>query len=209
VAAQVTVDEEALNAAINQECRIISPEVERSAVDAGYSSSRMCAAGLSPLWRGLRYQLSGLPDVFPVTRFTFSDRHGLFWRSVEVTELPNGTGMMEIVGGGFTERSIGREWQDMSPTERPLSHRQMDRINGLIAASGTFDHAIATWDMNDEGVAIFLDCQLLEMEQLAIRGYRFSSVNIGCHRPRRLMPLVDAVVELANIGMVRSGWAGR
>jgi hypothetical protein len=203
------VEEDAVASHVNPGCEILPPAVQQASVYSGYSGSHMCAAGLSPLWRGIIFEISGAPDVFPVTRFTFTDGHAFFWRSMQVTELPGGTGMMKIVGGGFVERSIRSEWRDIALRERRLSQEQMARLNALTADTGTFDHNIGTWDLQEGGMEIFLHCQLLEMERLASRDYRFSSVNIGCNRPTKLMPLVDELIRLADIGMVRDGWAGR
>lgn len=46
------------------------------------------------------------------------------------------------------------------------------------------------------------------MERADPAGYRFSSINIGCKRPAALMPLIDEVIRLADVGMVRGNWAG-
>ena len=40
-------------AAAPKDCRILPPNVRESAVYAGFSESRMCEAGLKPLWQGL------------------------------------------------------------------------------------------------------------------------------------------------------------
>ncbi|MFN3864077.1 MAG: hypothetical protein ACK4RT_07330 [Erythrobacter sp.] len=85
----------------------------------------------------------------------------------------------------------------------------MARLSALAQQSGTFDHAVGTWDRSAEGEeGIYLHCQTLDMERVDAGGYRLSSANIGCNRPARLMPLVDEVIRLADIGMVRGNWAG-
>ncbi len=179
------------------------PAVGGTAAYAGYSEGRMCEAGLKPLWQGL-------PEgAAQVMRFTFSSGHALFWRSVTITALPDGTGRIEVVGGGYGRRGVRSPWLDLKPVRRRLKADEMAALITLAEQSGTFDHEVGTWDRRADGeVEIFLHCQTLELERADAAGYRFSSVNIGCNRPDRLMPLVDAVIRLGDIGMVRRNWAG-
>ena len=190
-------------AAAADDCGMLAPAVRDGRAYAGYSASRMCAAGLKPLWHGV-------PDgAAQVMRFTFSSGHAFFWRSVTITALPDGSGLMEVVGGGFERRDVRSRWIDLRPVRRRLSPEALTDLAALAEQSGTFDHAVGTWDRNAEGEEeIFLHCQLLEMERADAAGYRFSSVNIGCNRPEKLMPLVDAVIRLGGIDMVRGNWAG-
>lgn len=190
-------------AAAPNDCRILPPNVRESAVYAGLSENRMCKAGLKPLW-------PGVPDgAAQVMRFTFSSGHALFWRSVTITALPDGTGRLEVVGGGFERRDVRSPWVDLRPVRRRLMADDLAKLIDLANRSGTFEHAVGTWDrsVNAEG-EIFLHCQTLELERADASGYRFSSVNIGCNRPDKLMPLVDEVIRIADIGMVRRNWAG-
>jgi hypothetical protein len=142
-------------------------------------------------------------------RFTFSSGHSLFWRSVTITRRADGTGLLEVVGGGRRNHDDRSPWIDLKPKRRKLSAEQTAALSTLADQSGTFDHEVGTWDRSPDGEdEIFLHCQTLELEQGNAAGYRFSSANIGCNRPAKLMPLVDAVIRLADIGMVRRNWAG-
>jgi hypothetical protein len=188
-------------AAAPEDCSILPPEVREGAVYAGFSERRMCQAGLEPLWQGV-------PEgTAQVLRFTFSSGHALFFRSVTITALPDGSGRIEVVGGGHGRRGVRSPWVDLRPVRRRLAADEVGAIIALANQSGTFEHAVGTWDRREEG-AIFLHCQTLELERADAQGYRFSSVNVGCNRPAKLMPLVDAVIRLADIAMVRDNWAG-
>jgi len=190
-------------AAAEADCQMLPPAVSGAGVYSGYSESRMCAAGLKPLWQGV-------PDgAAQVMRFTFSSGHAFFWRSVAITALPDGSGRLEVVGGGFKRRDVRSLWVDLRPVRRRLSPEALAGLTALAEQSGTFDHAVGTWDQGPDGEEeLFLHCQTLEMERVDAAGYRFSSVNIGCNQPQKLMPLVDEVIRLGGIGMVRGNWAG-
>lgn len=188
-------------AAASEDCRIVPPAVREAAVYAGFSEKRMCKAGLAPLWQGV-------PEgAAQVLRFTFTSGHALFFRTVTITALADGSGVVEVVGGGHGQRGVRSAWVDLRPVRRRLTAGEVAAITALATQSGTFDHAVGSWDSAEDG-AIFLHCQILELELAGAAGYRFSSVNIGCNRPERLMPLVDAVIRLGDIGMVRGNWAG-
>lgn len=184
-------------------CEIISEEVRASSAYSGYSESRMCKAGLPALWKGL-------PDnAQSVMRFTFSSGHSMFFRTVTITQRTDGSARLDVVGGGFARRDVRTPWRDMKPVRKKLSADRFASVRTQASDAGAFDHAIGSWDQRPEGSnEIFMHCQLLEMERIDATGYRFSSVNIGCNRPKRLMPLVDAVIDLGKIGMVRNNWAG-
>ncbi|MEE4315554.1 MAG: hypothetical protein V2I74_01085, partial [Erythrobacter sp.] len=155
-----------------------------------------------PLWQGL-------PDgAGQVMRFTFTSGHALFWRSVTITARPDGDGVLEVVGGDFARRDIRSPWVDLKPKRRRLSRKSMAALNALAEQSGTFDHEVGTWHSGDPPGTIYLHCQTLELERADAAGYRFSSINIGCKRPAKLMLLVDEVIRLADIGMVRGNWSG-
>ncbi len=191
-------------AAQDSDCNLFPPPVTQAPVYSGYSASRMCAAGLKPLWQGL-------PDrADRVMRFTFSSGHSLFWRSVTITRRLDGTGMLEVVGGGRRNHDDRSAWIDLRPERHRLRREQVAALVALADQSGSFDYEVGTWDRGADGETdIFLHCQTLEMEQADAAGYRFSSVNIGCNQPTRLMPLVDEVIRLADLDMVRSNWAGQ
>ena len=183
-------------------CEIIPESVSQSDAYAGFSESRMCDAGLEPLWKGL-------PEgVASTMRFTFTSGHSMFFRTVTITEFSDGTGRLEVVGGGHVKRDVRTAWHDMRPLRRKLSVEDLTSIRTLAEQTGAFEHEIGTWDKRDNDMEIFLHCQLLEMERADARDYRFSSVNIGCNRPNKLMPLVDEIIARGKIDMVRSNWAG-
>ncbi|HMT44283.1 MAG TPA: hypothetical protein PKA59_06990, partial [Chakrabartia sp.] len=69
-------------------------------------------------------------------------------------------------------------------------------VNRLAVESGTFDFAAGSWDDMQE---VYVHCQLLEMERADASGYRYSSINIGCNQPKKLMPFVEHVMALAKI----------
>jgi len=189
-------------AVAKDDCQMLPPAVGGAGVYSGYSESRMCAAGVKPLWRGV-------PEgTAQVMRFTFSSGHALFWRSVTITQLPDGSGRLEVVGGGFKRRDVRSQWVDIMPVRRRLSAEALASLSALAEQSGTFDHAVGSWHAGDSADVIYLHCQTLEMERADAAGYRFSSINIGCLRPAKLMPLVDEVIRLGGINMVRGNWAG-
>ncbi len=186
----------------DDDCQVMPSAVRDSLAYLGHSENRMCAAGLKPLWQGV-------PDgAAQVMRFTFSSGHAFFWRSVTITALPDGSGRLEVVGGGFKRRDVRSRWVDLRPVRRRLSPEALAVLTALAEQSGTFDHATGTWDRRADGEEeIFVHCQTLGMERADAGGYRFSSVNLGCNRPAKLMPLVDEVIRLADIGMVRGNWS--
>lgn len=188
-------------AAAESGCDLLPAQVREKAVYAGFSEGKMCAAGLQPLWHGLP---EGAEQVM---RFTFSSGHALFWRSVTVTTLSDGTGRLEVVGGGHRRNSIRSPWVDIRPKRRRLSREDMARLTALAGQSGTFDFEVGTWHADDPPDTLYLHCQTLELERADAAGYRFSSVNIGCRLPAALMPLVDEVIRQAEIAMVRTNWS--
>lgn len=189
-------------AAAEDNCQMLPPSVREAGVNSGYSASWMCEAGLKPLWQGV-------PDgAAQVMRFTFSSGHALFWRSVTIIQLPDGSGRMEVVGGGFERRDVRSPWVDLRPVRRRLKADDIAALTALAEQSSAFDHEVGTWHADDPPGTLYLHCQTLELERVDAAGYRFSSVNIGCKRPARLMPLVDEVIRLGGIAMVRGNWAG-
>lgn len=184
-------------------CELLPKNVREAAVYSGFSESRMCDAGLPPLWKGLP------ENTASVMRFTFSSGHSMFWRTVTITQLSDGSARLDVVGGDFARPDVRSPWRDLKPVRRTLSADELASVQKLASDAGAFEHEIGTWDKRPEGsTEIFLHCQLLEMERVDSAGYRFSSVNIGCNRPSRLMPLVDAIIDRGGIAMVRGNWAG-
>ena len=81
----------------------------------------------------------------------------------------------------------------------------MSKLNALAAQSGVWEFDIGSWD----GDELYMHCQLLEMERANRAGYNYSSVNIGCNHPAKLMPLVDEVVRLAELEALKERWLQR
>lgn len=178
------------------DCDILPEQVERHAAYAGYSASDLCAAGQGPLWNGLP------PEVLRVTRFVFSDGHAAFYRYVTITERVDGSAGLET---GGAETPYRREHERLDRRRFGLSPEKRAELAQLMQEAGAFEFEVGTWD----GEEIYLHCQLLEMERADAEGYRFSSVNIGCNQPQRLMPLVNEVIRLADLDRVTEGWNGR
>ena len=170
-------------------CGMLPEAVIRSAMYSGWSSCSLRRLGEPALH-------NGLPDAAnQVIRFTFTGGHGTFFRTVTITEHLNGTGVLRVQG---TRRR--RDYRDAAsyivPRRVRLSIEDVARIERLGAEAGAWDYAVGTWDEQEE---IYMHCQLLEMERASEAGYRFSSVNIGCNQPQKLMPLVNEIVRLAGM----------
>lgn len=144
------------------------------------------------LWRGLP---KGAEQVI---RLTFTDGHTFFWRSVTITRLADGTGLMTVLG---TSRptSIRPPMREKVHRRMRLSAEDLARIDRLADEAGVFDLERGSWDRVGDGEAIYLHCQTLDMERINAAGYRVSVVNIGCNQPRKLMPFVREVVRLAKM----------
>lgn len=146
-------------------------------------------------------------EAIRVTAFQFTDGHVFFERSVTLHEWADGTGLLTVAGGGHRSRDIRTPWCGIETVRLALAGEEVARLNSLADESGAFDHVSGTWDQQD-GRTIYLHCQTLRMTRVDPAGSRESEASIGCNRPDRLMPLVDAVIDLAGIGMVRENWAG-
>jgi hypothetical protein len=170
-------------------CGMLPEAVIRSAIYSGWSSCSLKRLGEPALH-------NGLPDAArQITRFTFTEGHGKVFRTVTITEHLNGTGVLRVQG----TRRRG-DYRDAAsyivPRRVRLSVEDVARIDRLGAEAGAWDYAVGTWDEKEE---IYMHCQLLEMERASEAGYRFSSVNIGCNQPQKLMPLVNEIVRLAGM----------
>ncbi len=131
-------------------------------------------------------------------RFVFTEGHGAFFRVITITARPNGDADLRV-SGADRARQGGR-----TPSRHRnvhLSVETMARISALAAQAGVWDFEVGSWD----GEEIYLHCQLLEMERASATSYRYSSVNIGCNHPAKLMPLVDEVARVAGLSRVGGG----
>lgn len=154
----------------------------------GWSDCGLMNGGELPLW-------NEIPDGRTrITRFVFTEGHISFFRFITITEKANGTGELKVGGGGRKERT--RVFRRAS-----LSHTQISELNDLAEQSGTWKFEFGSWD----GDEIYMHCQLLEMERADAQGYRYSSVNIGCNHPNRLMPFVNEVVRLSGLKALEGG----
>lgn len=144
------------------------------------------------LWQGLP---KGTQQVI---RLTFTDGHVFFWRSVTITRLDSGEGVLTVLG---TSRP-GPARPVMPAAVRrtiKLTPADLDRIDQLAEAAGVFEFERGSWDRVGDNESIYMHCQTLDIERANAAGYRVSVVNIGCNQPRKLMPFVNEIVRLAKL----------
>jgi hypothetical protein len=171
----------------DQGCGMYPPAV-RAMVYSGWSACKMRGVGERPLWRGLSKSRK------QVIRFVFTQGHGVFFRVVSITQKTDGAAVMKV--SGTRRRDTVRVNDQLIAVRRvQLSAAAMQQIDLLGEQSGTWEFETGTWD----GDELYMHCQLLEMERADAAGYRYSSVNIGCNQPEKLMPLVREIVRLAGM----------
>jgi hypothetical protein len=197
-----SVTARAENAGEDTYCGMLPPRVDESALYAGWSACTIRKWGEKPLWQGLPKRTNQF------IRFTFTPGHSQFIRVVTIRERDDGTAVLTVFG--TRSRLHYRDPVQHIRTRRvQLSAAQMDEIDKLAADAGVWDFDIGTWDQiageNGDEMEIYLHCQLLEMERANAEGYRFSSVNIGCNQPRKLMPFVNEIVRLGRIRNTHNG----
>lgn len=154
----------------------------------GYSLSDLIRAGEKPLWHGPE---SG--NIVRQTRFVFGDGHPNLTRILHIREHKDGSAMLSIVHvrSGYRKPTRVKRSKPIA-----LDAAQVSAFNSRAEETGTFDFKFGDWDNKDD---LFVHCQMLEMERIDASGYRFSSVNIGCVRPAKLMPLIDHLFALAHL----------
>ncbi len=185
------IGESATHRQAGPQCNLLPSEVWSSTAYAGWSQSQLCGAGQGPLWHGT-------PEgIARITRFTFTHGHSVFFRYAVISERDDGRAWIEFGGGDRLESG----WEERETRRRDLSAADLAQLNALAEESGTFDHSVGTWD----GGELYMHCQLLEMERAEGDDYSFSSVNIGCNQPERLLPLVRHVMDLAWLEFVEGG----
>jgi hypothetical protein len=169
-------------------CGTYPEAVYEKIISAGWSDCNLKKIGEPPLWEKLP---SGQTRV---SRFVFTEGHGSFFRFITISEQPDGTGQLRVGGGdrGKRARTFRRS---------ALSSDQIARLNSLASQSSAWKFDIGSWD----GDEIYMHCQLLEMEKMDAEGYRYSSVNIGCNHPTKLMPFVNEIVRLSGLKPVNDG----
>lgn len=183
-------------------CGMLPPNVHEGALYAGWSACTIREWGEKPLWQGLPKRTNQF------IRFTFTPGRSQFIRLVTIRERDNGTAVLTV--SGTRSRAHYRDPVQHIRTRRvQLSAEQMDQIDKLAADTGVWEFDVGTWDQiageNGDEMELFMHCQLLEMERANAEGYRFSSVNIGCNQPRKLMPLVNEIVRLARMKNTHHG----
>lgn len=169
----------------SESCGIYPPDIP---FYGGWSGCNLKRLRQPALWQGL-------PDgAQQVIRLTFTDGHVFFWRSVTITRLADGKGVMTVRG---TSRPGPARPPMPSVVRRTirLSAEDLARIDQLAEQSGVFDFERGSWD----GEEINMHCQTLDIERANAAGYRVSVVNIGCNQPDKLMPFVREVVRLAKM----------
>ena len=169
-----------------------------SVMAAPYNGASDCilhTVGERPLWHGIAEK-----SVRQKIRFTFTDGHGRYLRTLDLTEHADGSGNLVL-------KSIARDddgrWVISSQHSRLLSAEQVLRIDALSQAAGVWDFPVGSWDGDVNSKrgrgSIYLHCEMLEMERATPDDYRFSSINISCNHPAKLMPLVDYITDLARL----------
>lgn len=182
----------------DQYCGMLPVEVTQVDAYAGWPACNMKQADEKRLWEGLA---KGQKQVM---RFTFTQGHGMFYRVIRIVEFDDGSATLKVFG--TRNRRDDRHPERKIGTRREvLSAEELEQIQKLASDSGTWDHAIGTWDSTGAEEEIFIHCQVLEMERANADGYRFSSVNIGCNQPTKLMPLVNEIVRLARMENTNNG----
>jgi hypothetical protein len=186
----------------DQHCGMLPEAVTTSLVYSGWSACNMRKADAKPIWNGLP---AGTKQI---TRFIFTQGHGLFYRVITITEMDDGTASLKVSGTKNRRNSVGYE-ERMRTIRRSLETDIVAHINQLAADAKMWEFEVSTWDQvageNGEEVPIYMHCQLLEMERANADGYRFSSVNIGCNQPKKLMPLVNEIVRLGRMKNTHNG----
>jgi hypothetical protein len=183
-------------------CGMLPPTVHEGALYAGWSACDMQRRGEKPIWQGLP------TDTKQVTRFIFTQGHEMFFRVVKIVEYADGTTELKVFG--TRNRNHYRKPERTARTiRRKLSPEEVSRVHKLSDDAGLWEFEVGTWDQiageNGGEMELFMHCQLLEMERANREGYRFSSVNIGCNQPRKLMPLVNEIARLAGMKNTHNG----
>lgn len=166
-------------------CGIFPPDMP---FYGGFSGCNLKEQRQPALWRGLP---KGAQQVI---RLNFTDGHMFFWRSVSITRMKNGAGVLTVIGTSRPTRIRPRMPQRVQRTIKLLPV-DLDRIDQLAEAAGVFQFERGSWDDEE----IFLHCRTLDMERVNSTGYRVSVVNIGCNQPTKLTPFVNEVVRLAKL----------
>jgi len=160
---------------------------------SAWADCRLRGVGEKPLWGGVTN-----PRYHQQARFTFNDGHMRYTKVINFVELSNGTGLIEL-------KTVVPDDGQLDVRDRrrvKLSAQDVLRFNELARASDAWKFETGSWD----GAEMYLHCEVLEMERADTSGYRYSSVNISCNRPRKLEPLLDFVTGLVGLKMDRAAY---
>lgn len=160
---------------------------------SAWADCRLREVGEKPLWGGLTN-----PRYRQQVRFTFNDGHMRYTKVINFVELSDGTGVIELK----TVVPHDGELDVRNRRRVKVSLQDVLRFNELGRASDAWKFETGSWD----GAEMYLHCETLEMERVNPSGYRYSSVNISCNRPRKLEPLLDFVTGLVGLKMDRASY---
>jgi hypothetical protein len=160
---------------------------------SAWADCRLRDVGEKPLWSGVTS-----PRYRQQARFTFNDGHMRYTKVINFVELANGTGLIELK----TIVPYGGQLDVRDRRRLKVSAQNVLRFNELARASDAWKFETGSWD----GAEMYLHCEILEMERADTSGYRYSSVNISCNRPRKLEPLLDFVTGLVGLKMDRAAY---
>jgi hypothetical protein len=172
-------------------CGMYPSEVQDSLYSA-YSGCLLHKLGEKPLWHGVANK-----HHRQEIRFTFTEGHATYTRVIDFVEYLDGTGSIAVT-------SVFRRpdpWKVIRQRRIDLSATEVARLNELGDQSGTWGFPNGSWD----GDGWYLHCETLDMERVNASGYRYSSVNISCNQPTKLMPLVEYLTGLAKVKLSDSG----
>lgn len=160
---------------------------------AGWSDCILHEAGEKPLWHGLTR--TGVREQI---RFTFTEGHSSYTQVIDFDGYTDGHGSIRL-------KTLHDEPTDglviSGQKSRRVSPGDVAIIDRLALSSGTWEHAIGTWNGDD----LYMHCETLDMERATAAGYSFSSANISCNQPEKLMPLVQFMTGLVDLKPYANG----
>ena len=175
----------------SDDCGTYPPKVSEGG--GGWSGCDLKDAGQSPLWHGV-----GDNRRAQVVRFVFTEGHGSFYRYVTITENTDGSAWLKSGGSGRTTQHRRRS---AATNSRKLQPDEITALKAAIDVADPFGFEVGSWDGNE----LYMHCQFLEMERVNAKGYGYSSVNIGCNHPDKLMPLVNLIARLGGLNSLNDG----
>jgi len=162
-------------------------------VATGYADCILRDGGEKPLWLGGQRR-----GVVQEIRLTFTEGHLAYTKVIHLTQRTNGKTSIRLK---TLRRARDGRVVVITGKSRRLSAQEVAMIDQLGSSSGTWEHRIGSWDGNE----FFMHCETLDMERVTSDGYSFSSVNISCNQPQRLMPFVNFVAGLVGLKPYANG----